>query len=292
MPSRPTSRRRSRPLGSARSGSRLGRSPRRSLLIACASSSSFPLLTMARFAFQKVPMILLGWSHAVREVDVERAARRRSSDPEFAADAVATASSSPSARSSLTLALLLPTALWVHLRLPKARRSSRSSPCCRTWCRRSPSSPGVIGVFQATRAVVLPHPTTLLVPVLRGAGDAVHVPGARRRDPGHRPAHPGRRLAVARRRLGHHAVPRADPQPARRARRRRRSSRPPSCSASSRWPRSLLQADAADVQRQLYAENFQKACTRSALLTLVVTTALLAGVTFVTRRRGAAAGLV
>lgn len=78
-----------------------------------------PLLAMARFSFQNVPMIRLGRSTLFKE---------------WSASGVTKAFENPDFRSSLglsvrlalftvglTLVLLLPTTLWVHLRIPKAR---------------------------------------------------------------------------------------------------------------------------------------------------------------------------
>jgi putative spermidine/putrescine transport system permease protein len=79
----------------------------------------FPLLAMARFSFQNVPMIRLGrdtlfenWSvSSVFEAFTDAEFRRSLGlSTRLALGTVA-----------LTLTLLLPTTLWVHLRLPKAR---------------------------------------------------------------------------------------------------------------------------------------------------------------------------
>ncbi len=78
-----------------------------------------PLLAMARFSFQNVPMIRLGrdtlfenWSASSVFEAFKDAEFRRSLGLSVRL-AVGTV--------LLTLALLLPTTLWVHLRLPKAR---------------------------------------------------------------------------------------------------------------------------------------------------------------------------
>lgn len=100
-------------------GRRLGRVGPVIVVIASCLFFVLPLLAMARFAFQNVPMIRLGpdtffdgWSF--------RGITRPLSDPDFRSSfklsvqlALGTV--------FLTLALLLPTTLWVHLRLPKAR---------------------------------------------------------------------------------------------------------------------------------------------------------------------------
>jgi putative spermidine/putrescine transport system permease protein len=89
------------------------------VLIVCAMFFALPLLAMARFGFQNVPNFLLG-----RETLFDK----------WSFDGVTTALREPNFASALwlsirlgigtvvlTLALLLPTALWAHLRVPKAR---------------------------------------------------------------------------------------------------------------------------------------------------------------------------
>lgn len=89
------------------------------LLIVAAAYFVFPLLAMARFGFQNVPNFLLGRDTLFKK---------------WSFDGLTTAFAEPAFRSSLwlsiklaigtvllTLALLVPTAVWVHLRLPKAR---------------------------------------------------------------------------------------------------------------------------------------------------------------------------
>ena len=78
-----------------------------------------PLLAMARFAFQNVPMINLGKSTLVKNWSIG-GVTKAFGDAEFRTAlwlsvklAVGTV--------VLTIALLLPTALWVNTRLPKAR---------------------------------------------------------------------------------------------------------------------------------------------------------------------------
>ncbi len=89
------------------------------VLVVCAVYFAVPVVALARFAFQKVPVIKLGWSTLLdRWTWSGLLAGLR--DPNF----------QPALYYSLrlvllsvllTLALLLPTALLVHLRLPKAR---------------------------------------------------------------------------------------------------------------------------------------------------------------------------
>ena len=106
-PARPATRRRFGLLGPA------------AVVIVSALFFVLPLLAMARFSFQNVPMIRLGRSTLFKE---------------WSASGVTKAFKNPDFRSSLglsvrlalftvglTLVLLLPTTLWVHLRIPKAR---------------------------------------------------------------------------------------------------------------------------------------------------------------------------
>ena len=78
-----------------------------------------PLLAMARFSFQNVPMIRLGWSTLGDEwsaTGVTKAFR----DEQFRT-ALRLSATLGLGTVVLTLVLLLPTTLWVHLRLPRAR---------------------------------------------------------------------------------------------------------------------------------------------------------------------------
>jgi len=91
------------------------------VLLVIASTLFFvlPLMAMARFSFQSVPMIRLGWStlsDGWSADGVTKAFR----DPEFRS-ALALSLKLGAGTVVMTLALLLPTVLWVHLRLPKAR---------------------------------------------------------------------------------------------------------------------------------------------------------------------------
>ncbi len=165
---------------------------------------------MARFALQNVPMARLGWSTLFDK---------------WSFSGITKAFDEPGFRSSLwlsvklavgtvilTLALLLPTTLWVHLRIPKARTFVEfltvlpvRHPTDRAG-RRDPAD-------QAARSVV-PQLRLLADPVLHRARASVHVPGDRRRRPGDRRQDARRRLAQPRRRLGHHAAAGPDPEPA------------------------------------------------------------------------------
>jgi putative spermidine/putrescine transport system permease protein len=97
----------------------LGRLGPVAVLIGCAVFFILPLIAMARFALQNVPMVRLGWSTLFDNWSIDgitkafREERFRSSlylSLKLAAGTVV-----------VTLVLLLPTTLWVHLRIPKAR---------------------------------------------------------------------------------------------------------------------------------------------------------------------------
>ena len=89
------------------------------VLVACGLFFVLPLLTMARYSFQNVPTILLTWSNLFQKWSFG-SLRTAFKDPrlwptlslslELAIGTVL-----------LTLALLIPTALLVHLKVPKAR---------------------------------------------------------------------------------------------------------------------------------------------------------------------------
>ena len=51
------------------------------VLIACAIFFLVPIIALARFSFQKVPVVKLGWSTLFDKWTLERAARRRSATP-------------------------------------------------------------------------------------------------------------------------------------------------------------------------------------------------------------------
>ena len=89
------------------------------VLLACALFFVLPLLSMARFALQNVPMIRLGWSTLFDKWSLR-----------FLTDAFDEPQFWPTLKLSLKLALgtvlvslglLVPTALYVNLRMPKAR---------------------------------------------------------------------------------------------------------------------------------------------------------------------------
>lgn len=88
-------------------------------LLAMATFFLFPLLAMARFAFQRVPTILFGWSTLFDKwtMDALLTAFR---DENFGPTLWLSARLAVGAI-VLTLGLMLPTAMWVHLRIPSAR---------------------------------------------------------------------------------------------------------------------------------------------------------------------------
>lgn len=78
-----------------------------------------PLLTLARYALQNVPTILLGWSTLFDKWSFS-GLTKAFSDPSFWSAANITLRLTLGTV-AMTLLLLLPTAIWVHLRLPRAR---------------------------------------------------------------------------------------------------------------------------------------------------------------------------
>ncbi len=89
------------------------------VVLICSLFFVLPLVAMARFSFQNVPMIRLGWS-TLFDGWSATGVTRAFENPDFRS------SLALSARLAfftvlLTLVLLLPTTLWVHLRIPKAR---------------------------------------------------------------------------------------------------------------------------------------------------------------------------
>lgn len=78
-----------------------------------------PLLTLSRYALQNVPTILLGWSTLFDKWSLS-GLTKAFDDPGFWA-ALNITLRLMFGTVALTLGLLIPTAVWVHLRLPKAR---------------------------------------------------------------------------------------------------------------------------------------------------------------------------
>jgi len=89
------------------------------ILIASVAFFIAPLLTLARYALQNVPTILLGWSTLFDKWSLS-GLTKAFSDPGFWS-ALNITSRLVIGTVALTMGLLVPTAIWVHLRLPKAR---------------------------------------------------------------------------------------------------------------------------------------------------------------------------
>lgn len=89
------------------------------VLIGCAIFFALPLLAMARFALQNVPVVRLGWSTLFDKWSLN-GVTVAFHDPDFRT-ALAMSGKLAVGTVVLTLGLLLPTAIWVHLRLPRAR---------------------------------------------------------------------------------------------------------------------------------------------------------------------------
>ena len=89
------------------------------VLLACTVFFLVPLLAMARFAFQKIPVINLEWSNVFEKWTTEYI--REAFKDEALKSAMWLSVKLVLATVTFTMALLLPTTLWVHLRLPKLR---------------------------------------------------------------------------------------------------------------------------------------------------------------------------
>ena len=89
------------------------------VLIASAIFFTFPLLAMARFAFQNLQVIDLGWNNLFEKWSFTSVTASFSDD--FFAEALTLSLKLAVGTALFTLGLLIPTAVWVHLRLPKAR---------------------------------------------------------------------------------------------------------------------------------------------------------------------------
>lgn len=88
-------------------------------MIVCGLFFVLPLLTLARFALQNVPTILLGSSTLFKKWSLS-GLTKAFSDPGFG-PALKLSLQLAVGTVVLTLGLLLPTAIWVHMRLPRAR---------------------------------------------------------------------------------------------------------------------------------------------------------------------------
>jgi putative spermidine/putrescine transport system permease protein len=89
------------------------------VVIVCGLFFVLPLLAMARFSFQNVPMVNLGKSTLFTSWSFE-GVTTAFGDQEFQ-DALRLSAKLALGTVLTTLALLIPTTLWVHVRIPKAR---------------------------------------------------------------------------------------------------------------------------------------------------------------------------
>ncbi len=168
----------------------LGRIGPTLVVIGCSLFFVLPLLAMARFSFQGIPMIRLGWSTLFDRWSLD-GVTRAFGDQEFQ-DALRLSLTLAVGTVLATLALLLPTTLWVHLRIPRARPLVEF---LTVLALRDPAHRARRGgaPAQAARPLV-PQLELLADPVLRGARHALHVPLARRGHPGDRRPHARRRV--------------------------------------------------------------------------------------------------
>lgn len=98
---------------------RFGRIGPNLVLLAAAVFFIAPLVSMTRFAFQKVPMPLLHWSTILDKWSLS-ALTDAFKEPTFGSTLLLSLKLAVGTV-LVTLALLIPTALFVHLKLPKAR---------------------------------------------------------------------------------------------------------------------------------------------------------------------------
>ena len=105
------------PVGRPRN--RFGRVVPNLVLLVSAVFFIFPLLTLARYSLQNVPTILLGWNTLFDKWSLS-GLTKAFSDPKFW-PALKLSLQLAVGTVALTMGLLIPTAVWVHLRVPKAR---------------------------------------------------------------------------------------------------------------------------------------------------------------------------
>ncbi len=98
---------------------RFGRLVPNLVLVVMALFFMAPLLTLARFSLQNVPTILLGWSTLFNKWSLN-GLTKAFHDPAFW-PALKLSLQLAVGTVLLTIGLLLPTAIWTHLRVPKAR---------------------------------------------------------------------------------------------------------------------------------------------------------------------------
>jgi len=106
-----------RPVGKPRT--RFARLVPNTVIIVCGLFFMLPLLTLARFSLQNVPTILLGSSTLFKKWSLSGLTKAFSA-PGFG-EALTLSLQLAAGTVVLTLGLLLPTAIWVHMRLPRAR---------------------------------------------------------------------------------------------------------------------------------------------------------------------------
>jgi putative spermidine/putrescine transport system permease protein len=107
------------PLSVGKPKSRLGRVVPNIVLVVSALFFVLPLISLARYAFQNVPTILLGWDTLFDKWSID-GVKLALKDDQFWTSFQLTLKLAIGTV-FLTLGLLLPTAIWVHLRVPKAR---------------------------------------------------------------------------------------------------------------------------------------------------------------------------
>ena len=173
------------------------------VLVVCGLFFVLPLVAMARFSLQNVPMVQPRLVDAVRQLVAQRHHQgvRRTRVPHVAV-------AEPQARRRHRGVHAGAVAADHALGPPApARRRARSIEFLTVLPYVIPPIALVAGILrhQAARAMV-PQLRLLADPVLHGARAAVHVPGARRRHPGDRRQDARRRVAQPRRGLGHHAA--------------------------------------------------------------------------------------
>jgi putative spermidine/putrescine transport system permease protein len=107
------------PPRAGRPASRVGRIGPVGVLVLSGLFFLLPLLALARFALQNVPTVRLGWSTLFDKWSIT-GLTRVFSDPHFG-PTLTLSLKLALGTVVLTLALLLPTAIWVHMRLPRMR---------------------------------------------------------------------------------------------------------------------------------------------------------------------------
>lgn len=107
------------PPSAGRPASRLGRLGPALVVFACAVFFTLPLLALARYSLQNVPTVRLGWSTLFDKWSLS-GLTKAFDDPHFG-PTLTLSLKLALGTVLLTLALLLPTAIWVHMRLPRLR---------------------------------------------------------------------------------------------------------------------------------------------------------------------------